>query len=201
MIKLSDFARQQGVTPRAVQQLLKKYESQIEGHFERRGQNGTWFDETAQDFLRSKMLQKPIVVYDESASPLLSENQDLKHKADQLKDALTDAYKALADERAKSNETLLQLQLELAEYRLLAAGKEEAEARAKEAEAVTEALKEQADEANQKAADFEKLAIDARKREVEATTETEKAKAEAAELQAKLEKLQKRNLWQRIWNK
>lgn len=127
LIKLSDFARQNGVTPRAVQQLLKKYESEIEGHFERKGQNGTWLDGTAQDFLRSKMLQKPIVTYDVTAQPLLEENETLKVKVSDLQDALAAAYKLLADERKHVSEAQLKLQSELVKLQFLEAAKGAAE--------------------------------------------------------------------------
>lgn len=128
-IKLSDFARQQGVTPRAVQQLLKKYECEIEGHFERKGQNGTWLDGTAQDFLRSKMLQKPIVTYDATAQPLLEEKESLKTKVSELQESLAAAYKALADEKEKMNAVQLKIQNSMVQLQLLEAAKGEAEDR------------------------------------------------------------------------
>ena len=54
-IKLSDFARDCGVTDRAVQKHLKKLETELEGHFERRGpQGGTWLDELAQEKIRMR---------------------------------------------------------------------------------------------------------------------------------------------------
>lgn len=66
MIKLQDFARQQGVTDRAVQKQLKKYEAELEGLFERKGTNGTWLSEEACSVLRSKMKAQPIDIYDDT---------------------------------------------------------------------------------------------------------------------------------------
>lgn len=127
MIKLSDFARRQGVTPRAVQRLVKKYESEISEHIEKKGQNGTWLDDVAQEYLRSKMKQNPVVVYGESADPLIEENQVLRAELADLRKELSDAYKHLANVLEESKATQFQLQIELAEQKLLSAGREEAE--------------------------------------------------------------------------
>lgn len=60
MIKLQDFAKQQGVTDRAIQKHLKTYATELEGLFERKGPNGTWLSEEACEILRSKMKQQPL---------------------------------------------------------------------------------------------------------------------------------------------
>lgn len=77
MIKLQDFARDCGVTDRAIQKHLKKHEKALEGHFHRRGPNGTWLDETAQDYIRSLMKETPVVVSD---ATLLREKAELQEK-------------------------------------------------------------------------------------------------------------------------
>lgn len=64
MIKLQDFARQQGVTDRAIQKHIKKYAVELDGHVERKGPNGTWIDDEGCSILRSKMKSKEIVVAD-----------------------------------------------------------------------------------------------------------------------------------------
>ena len=140
MIKSSDFARAQGVTPRAVQKLFQKYRGELEGHYEDKGHNGTWFDEVAQDLLRSKMKQKPVVLYDASASPLLTELEELKSENKKLKEDRSEAYRQLAESR----EYQLQLQAQLAEQKLLAAGKAEAEHKAAEAELALEDMRREA---------------------------------------------------------
>lgn len=84
MIKVQDFATKYGVTDRQVQRLLKKYEDEITGHFERKGPNGTWIDETGEKILRSKMRQAPIVLHDSEVGQKLArleqENEELKNK-------------------------------------------------------------------------------------------------------------------------
>lgn len=81
MIKLQDFARQQGVTDRAIQKHLKKHEKELEGHFVRRGPNGTWLDEKAQEYIKNLMIPKPLgeVVDDK----LLLEIEELKESLKQ----------------------------------------------------------------------------------------------------------------------
>lgn len=64
MIKLQDFARQMGVTDRAVQKQLKKYETELAGMFERRGKNGTWLSDEAAGFLRRRMKTQAVEIYD-----------------------------------------------------------------------------------------------------------------------------------------
>ena len=204
LIKISDFARAQGVTPRAVQKLFKKYKTDLEGHFEEKGQNGTWLDEQAQEFLRSKMKQNPITIYDEKALPFYEELKREQAENRELREKLSEVLEKLSE----AKDYQLHLQGELMEQRLLAAKATEAEQRASEAE--------------QKAAESEKQAISARQKEIEAelaltaieeenktlsdvaemnAQEAERAKAEAEALQAEIERLKKRNLWQRIFNK
>lgn len=207
-IKLSDFARQQGVTPRAVQQLLKKYECEIEGHFERKGQNGTWFDEVAQDFLRSKMLQKPIVTYDATAQPLLEENEALKTKVADLQESLMNAYKVMADDRARMNEEQMRLQGDMVKLQLIEAAKADAEQKVIELSEKNEQLTRENSLLVSKKLDVE-LELEEVKERAETAEdiaraneqEADLAKAEAKDLKLEVERLKKRSLWQRIWNK
>lgn len=62
MIKLQDFAKQQGVTDRAVQKHLNKYAEELEGLYQRKGPNGTWLTDEACEILRSKMKQAPVTI-------------------------------------------------------------------------------------------------------------------------------------------
>ena len=81
VIKLQDFAKECGVTDRAIQKHLVKYADELNGLYERKGPNGTWLSDAACDILRSKMKQQPIVVSDGSlarqAEKLKSENVQL----------------------------------------------------------------------------------------------------------------------------
>ena len=87
MIKLQDFAREC-----AIQKHLKNHEAHLEGHFERRGKNGTWLDQTAQDYIRSLMVQQPIVVGDAEThrrvEDLLEENRALLKALNGAKDRI-----------------------------------------------------------------------------------------------------------------
>lgn len=82
MLKLQEFAKQCGVTDRAIQKHLKKHEEELEGHFFRNGPNGTWLDETAQEYIRNLMIQKPISeIVDDRLQKKISElEEDLKRK-------------------------------------------------------------------------------------------------------------------------
>ena len=81
VIKLQDFAKECGVTDRAIQKHLVKYADELNGLYERKGPNGTWLSDAACDILRSKMKQQPIVVSDWSlalqAEELKAENVQL----------------------------------------------------------------------------------------------------------------------------
>ena len=73
MIKLQDFARQCGVTDRAIQKHLKTYAAELEGLFQRKGPNGTWLTDEACEILRSKMKQNPVVLVDTQSQTELEE--------------------------------------------------------------------------------------------------------------------------------
>lgn len=93
MTKLNDFARQMGVTERAIQKHLKKYASELEGTFERKGPNGTWLSDEACEFLRSKMKQAPVVVASdpsEREAALQKENEALKVELFKVQQKYTD---------------------------------------------------------------------------------------------------------------
>ena len=65
MIKLQDFARECGVTDRAIQKHLKTYAEELEGLYQRKGPNGTWLTEDACEILRGKMLKRPAAIIEE----------------------------------------------------------------------------------------------------------------------------------------
>jgi hypothetical protein len=75
-IKLTDFASQCGVTVRAIQKHLKNMENELEGHYERRGVNGTWVDEIAVNEIKKRMVTPPAPVI--SNNSILKENEELK---------------------------------------------------------------------------------------------------------------------------
>ena len=65
MIKLQDFARECGVTDRAIQKHLKTYAEELDGLYQRKGPNGTWLTEEACEILRSKMMKRPAAIIEE----------------------------------------------------------------------------------------------------------------------------------------
>lgn len=108
MVKLKDFAIERGVTDRQVQRLLKKYEAELAGQFERRGQNGTWLSDDACEFLVSKMRSNPVVVGDgeqyREMQRLREENEKLLREQTQLWQLLADREQQLrlaAEEKAE----------------------------------------------------------------------------------------------------
>lgn len=86
MIKLQDFARECGVTDRQIQRLLKKYEEDLTGLYERKGPNGTWLTDEACEILRSKMKQLPPAVID---GETFRENDELKKRIRELEERLS----------------------------------------------------------------------------------------------------------------
>ena len=187
MIKLQDFARQMGVTDRAIQKHLKNWENELQGHFERKGPNGTWLDDYAQDFIRERMKQQPVVVLDGEASDLLDKNRSLEQENRELQKKLIEAYEMLT----AAKEQQLQLQQDLAEQKLLAAKAEgmellldETRERLKTAEDIAEMTAHEAEEEKQKF-----------------LSQIEEKEKETAALKEELEELQNRGFWARLFNK
>lgn len=110
MIKLQDFASQCGVTDRQIQRLLKKYESEVVGHFERKGVNGTWLDDEACSILRSKMKVKEIAVVDETLQLRIKELEEKIERKDVIIERLQqrEQEKDLLIEDMKSERLLLE---------------------------------------------------------------------------------------------
>ena len=166
MIKLQDFAHENGVTDRQIHRQLKKYAAELEGLYERKGANGTWLTDEACDFLRSKMKRAPIVVSDGEISRKTSE---LEKENKELLKELKETYKRMATlegaqarlEAAETSKKLLEESRD--EYKAQAAQKalEASEASQKAAEAaqkaqeLQEALKAAEEEKNALKADFE----------------------------------------------
>lgn len=149
MIKLQDFARQMGVTDRAVQKLLKKYEAELSGTFERKGPNGTWLTDEACEILRGKMKQQPVTVFEEDprVGQLQERVADLEHRLDEKDKLLAIANQQVQD----SQDKVAQLQETNAKVALLEAGNKAAEARAADLEGRLEAERQATQGANERA--------------------------------------------------
>lgn len=206
MIKLQDFAKNQGVTDRQIQRLVKKYADELEGNIYRRGHNGTWLADEACEILRSKMKQAPVAVFEEDprAAKLEVENADLRK-------TLNDVYARLADVLEKSNELQLQLQAAQGEQKILAAGREAAEKKASDLEVENRALVAKKIEAELKLEETKKDLQDANfdletAQNIAEANEQEaaRAKTEAEDLRRELEELKAFNAlpwWKKIRTK
>lgn len=168
MIKLQDFARECGVTDRAIQKHLKTYASELEGLYERKGSNGTWLSDEACQILRSKMKQQPIVVGDGELARLAAE---LEQENKSLQAELKEAYRGQA-----------QILRENSELRV-------AQAKLEAAESIQLALTESRDEYKALAAKREEEAVAAHK-------EADRLREENAAMAAKLEKISGMGLFQ-----
>lgn len=119
MIKLQDFARECGVTDRAIQKHLKTYAAELEGLYQRKGPNGTWLSDEACEILRSKLKKQPMVIGD---SETYRENEDLKKKIELLQDKLIAAHEKIEAQQLQldqGRETLLLLQAAEKETKIL----------------------------------------------------------------------------------
>lgn len=138
MRKIQDFARECGVTDRAILKHIKKYEAELSGHIERRGANGTWIDETAEEIIRSRMIKHPMIVNDavnfaEENSALMKKNSELLQMVASLQQRVIDLQeenshmlleakdRQLALEAASSQREELRAQLDAAQEALAGA--------------------------------------------------------------------------------
>ena len=194
MIKLQDFAKECGVTDRQVQRLVNKYEAELEGHFERRGVNGTWLDEEGCVILRGKMKVSPVSFYDPEQE---SEIQQLKATIAKLEERLDikEQYiMGLEINQTQKQDRINELEGQIGEVKLLAAAKESAE---KEITVLEGFIKDAKAEIEIQKAQNADLSAE-RDKAIQKTLEAEKKAQEASE---ELEKLKNRSFWQRLRNK
>lgn len=172
MIKLQDFAKQQGVTDRAIQKHLKTYAEELEGLYQRKGPNGTWLTDEACEILRSKMKQAPItlVTPSEREEELQTKIQNLERELYETQKEYTAYVRHATPLLEKASE-----QLALAE-------------RAEEYKEQVKALRAEKDEVVQKAS---QELLDARKQ-----FEDEKHL-----MQQEIEQLRNRKWWQLLFKK
>lgn len=122
MIKLQDFAKQMGVTDRAIQKHLVKYADELDGLYQRKGPNGTWLTEEACDILRGKMKQQPLVLGDTQTQ---TELEDAKKRIEDLLEQKTmQAEKLAALYEWKAEKAQLIAEAEQTQLRLMAAEQE-----------------------------------------------------------------------------
>lgn len=114
MVKLQDFARQQGVTDRQIQRLIKKYEAVLDGMIERKGSNGTWLSEDACDVLRSKMKTQAPDLYDDAKDLKITQLEERIRELEERmerKDVLIEKLQNRVEEKTEQIEKLQGSQL------------------------------------------------------------------------------------------
>lgn len=156
MIKLQDFAVQQGVTDRQVQRLLKKYEEELQGHYERKGPNGTWLTDEACDILRSKMKQAPAAVFepDPRVGQLQQDLAATKQELNDTKVAAREIWEQLKEKDKRMNLLLdenNELRLQAASVPLLEADNEAARVKTQEAVEAAQKAQDELKKAQEKA--------------------------------------------------
>ena len=191
MIKLQDFARECGVTDRAIQKHLKTYAEELEGLYQRKGPNGTWLTEEACEILRSKMKQQPIAVVD---NEIYRKNEDLRQKVEILQEKLILAHEKIADQQ-------LQLDQGKANQLMLQAAEEQAKQTAQELAEVHQQL----GAARQEAQDLRELQEQQAQQLLDAKASADAEHREAERLRIELESektriaaLEHRSRWQRF---
>ena len=177
-IKIGDFARECGVSDRAIYKHLQKHEAELSGHLDKQGNNGTWLDEYAQNFVRGLMLRQPVTIIQDNEEYRLLREENIE-----LRQQLTKA----TDQILKFQDILSTQATEIAEGRAAQKLLEAAESRQSDLKAELDRYRLDIDEAQEEANKAAQEALEAQKR------------AEAAE--AKAERLKNRGLWSRITNK
>lgn len=178
MIKLQDFATQQGVTDRQIQRLLKKYETELDGLYQRKGPNGTWLTDEACEILRSKMRHVPATIIEPD-----SRAEKLEARVRELEDLLREKDMAVAiaqQQVQQAQQQVSALQEKAGRVYALEEGKKELESRLQAAEQARKEAEQAAEQANENACE---LAV---------TLDEERAKVAA---------MKSRNLWDRITRK
>lgn len=177
-IKIGDFARECGVSDRAIYKHLQKHESELEGHLDKQGSNGTWLDEYAQNYVRGLMLRQPVTVIQDNEEFRMLREENIELRA-QLQQSTTHILKL--------QEIVTGQAEQLAEGRAAQMLLEAAESRQSELEAKVERYRLDIDNTREEAKKAAQEALEARNR------------AEAAEAEAM--RLKSRGFWDRIRNR
>lgn len=194
MIKVQDFARECGVTDRQIHRLLSKYQDEVEGHFDRQGQNGTWLDEVACQILRSKMKKLPPAVSDQQTLRDLKELQE----ENVLLNKQLGAQGIIIGNMQKKIDELQQFQIDtIKEQRRLEESKAAQERREQELAQREEQMAQELAEAAQKAAEDARAAEEAKY----AHMLTEAEQAAQKELTAAQGKLERKDALIEDWKK
>ena len=198
MIKLQDFARECGVTDRAIQKHLKTYANELDGLYQRKGPNGTWLTDEACEILRSKMKQTPPAVSDQQT---IREKEALEKENKRLNEMLGSQGIIIGQMHQEICE-LQQFKIAaLEERKLLEASREAQERRQQELLLREAAMDEEVRTAVQEATEAQRTALDElRAQEVkEARREAQEGLVQAQEAYEK--DLRKKNEQIQAWEK
>lgn len=92
MIKVQDFAHSKGVKDKAIYKHINKHRDELGEHVQKKGNNGTWLDDYACEYISSLMISNPIVLGDsqqqQEIERLKAENVKLKNKVIDLQDRM-----------------------------------------------------------------------------------------------------------------
>lgn len=187
-MKLAEFANNYKVSERHVRRLIKKYEADMVGHYEQRGNEGTFLDDVGVEFLKSKLRTQVDVVIEKPSERERQLEQTLTalslRYADAMEQLAKNAGAAALLEAAKEKELALEARTSDAEERAARAA-ERADQAERQATAATQgklAAELALEEAEERVQTAENVA------ELNAQ-EAARAKAEAEELKLKLEQI------------
>lgn len=201
MMKISEFASIYKVSERHVRRLISKYESDMVGHYEQRGNEGTFLDEAGVEFLKGK-LQKSfdLVQAEETSEEIKLLNERLiffMAKSTSLAEELVAAERRINEnaaavallEAAKENVEKLESRTSEAEERARTAENERRQA-LDTLETMRREAEEQRIEAERRAQTAEDVAdLNAQ--------EAARAKSEAEDLRAQLDAIASAGRWKR----
>lgn len=192
-MRLAEFASSYKVSERHVRRLIQKYESDMVGHYEQRGNEGTFIDDVGVEFLKGKLRTQVDVVIEQPSDRERQLEQTLMalslRYADAMEQLAKNAGAVALLEAAKEKELALEARVGQAEERAL-----EAEADRLQMSGALEEMRREAQFRAEAAHEAEEQRIEAERRaqtledvvEINAQ-EAARAKAEAEDLRAKLE--------------
>lgn len=175
MIKLQDFATQQGVTDRQIQRLLKKYEAELEGLYQRKGPNGTWLTDEACEILRSKMRQAPAAVIEPD-----SRVEQLEARVRELEDLLMEKDRAVAiaqQQVQQAQQQVSALQEKVVRVYALEEGKKELESRLQAEEQARREAEQAVEQAQQSTSELAVMLDEESEKRIAAEAELEEVKS------------------------
>ena len=187
-MKLAEFANNYKVSERHVRRLIKKYEADMVGHYEQRGNEGTFIDDVGVEILKSKLKMQVDVVVEHAS--------DRERQLEQTLTALSLRYADAMEQLAKNAGAVALLEAAKEKERTLEARTVDAEERAARAAERADQAERQATAAIQGKHEVE-LALEEEKERTQTAEdiaelnaqEAARAKSEAEDLRAKLDQI------------